>query len=134
MHSQSLFWWFFEARRDPTTTPLALWLNGGPGCSSMAGLFQENGPCLFKSNSVKSLTSNEYSWNNVANMLYLDQPFGVGFSNGTLEIGSTNAAAKYVWSFLQAFFYAFPGYDNRNFGLFTESYGGQYGPIFAQYL
>ena len=55
MLSQSLFWWFFEARKNPTTTPLALWLNGGPGCSSMAGLFQENGPCLFKGNSVKNL-------------------------------------------------------------------------------
>jgi len=69
-------------------------------------------------------------------MLYLDQPFDVGFSisNGTLDVNSTYAAEKYVWQFFQTFFHAFPVYDNRNFGLFTESYGGHYGPAFAEYL
>jgi carboxypeptidase C (cathepsin A) len=43
-------------------------------------------------------------------------------------------AAPFVWKFLQAFYAQFPAYKNRNFGLFTESYGGHYGPEFASYL
>lgn len=65
--NMSMFFWFFEARSNPSTAPLALWLNGGPGCSSMIGLFQENGPCSFPVNgSTAEPTLNPYSWNNYA--------------------------------------------------------------------
>lgn len=61
-------------------------------------------------------------------MLYIDQPIGVGFSYGTDPVTSTVTAAPYVWTLLQAFFAQFPQYENRDFGIFTESYGGHYGP------
>jgi carboxypeptidase D len=61
-------------------------------------------------------------------MLYVDQPIGAGFSYGTESVNSTESAAPYVWILLQAFFELFPQYENRDFGLFTESYGGHYGP------
>jgi carboxypeptidase C (cathepsin A) len=61
-------------------------------------------------------------------MLYIDQPIGVGFSYGTDPVTSTVTAAPYVWKLLQAFYAQFPQYENRDFGIFTESYGGHYGP------
>jgi carboxypeptidase C (cathepsin A) len=131
--NMNMWFWFFEARNNPTTAPLATWFNGGPGCSSMIGLFQENGPCHFvNGDSTPSL--NPYSWNSYANMLYIDQPIGVGFSYGTDSVTSTATAAPYVWKLLQAFYAQFPQYENRDFGIFTESYGGHYGPEFAYYF
>lgn len=128
--NMSMWFWFFEARSNASTAPLALWLNGGPGCSSMIGLFQEHGPCHFVNGSDEP-SLNPYSWNTYANMLYVDQPIGTGFSFGDDEATSTVTAAPFVWKFLQAFFEAFPSYESRDFGLWTESYGGHYGPEFA---
>lgn len=122
----NMFFWFFEARNNPKTAPLATWFNGGPGCSSMIGLFQENGPCHFE-NGASEPSLNPNSFNNYANMLYIDQPIGVGFSYGDDQVSSSDQAATYVWILLQAFYAQFPQYENRDFGIFTESYGGHYG-------
>lgn len=62
------------------------------------------------------------------------QPIGTGFSYGDDEATSTVSAAAYVWTFLQNFYAAFTQYENRDFGLWTESYGGHYGPEFAAYF
>ncbi|KAJ4847072.1 Serine carboxypeptidase-like 45 [Turnera subulata] len=82
---RALFYYFAEAQVDCASKPLVLWLNGGPGCSSLGvGAFSENGP--FRP-SGQVLVKNQYSWNREANMLYLESPIGVGFSY------SSNAAA-----------------------------------------
>lgn len=125
-NNMNMFFWFFEARNNPSTAPLVTWFNGGPGCSSMIGLFQENGPCHFENGSNEP-SLNPYLWNTYANMLYIDQPIGVGFSYGTDDVSSTEQAAPYVWTLLQAFLAQFPQYESRDFGIFTESYGGHYG-------
>lgn len=99
----------------------------------MIGLFQENGPCHFV-NGASTPSLNANSFNQFANMLYVDQPIGTGFSYGDDEVTSTVTAAPYVWTLIQAFYTQFPQYENRNFGIFTESYGGHYGPEFADYF
>ncbi|RZB52870.1 Serine carboxypeptidase-like 45, partial [Glycine soja] len=74
----ALFYYFVESKTDPASKPLVLWLNGGPGCSSLGvGAFSENGP--FRPNG-EVLIKNEYSWNKETNMLYLETPVGEGFS------------------------------------------------------
>lgn len=67
-------------------------------------------------------------------MLYVDQPVGVGFSFGTEEVNSTINAAPDMWKFMQVFYESFPEYKAREFGLFSESYGGHYGPVFAAHF
>ncbi|RXH92268.1 hypothetical protein DVH24_033164 [Malus domestica] len=74
---RSLFYYFVEAQTDPASKPLVLWLNGGPGCSSVGGAFIAHGP--FQP-SRDILLKNDFSWNTEANMLYLESPAGVGFS------------------------------------------------------
>ncbi len=77
---QHIFFWFFEARNaDAAEAPLTLWLNGGPGSSSMAGLFQGAGP-LRRRRPGQRLQQHPYSWTNATNMLFVDQPTQVGFS------------------------------------------------------
>jgi len=130
-----MWFWFFEARKNPQTAPLVAWFNGGPGCSSMIGLFQENGPCTFNNGEpVGKPSLNTQSFNSYANMIYIDQPSGVGFSAGEDGTNSTTSAAPAVWKLLQGFYTQFPEYKSRDFGIFTESYGGHYGPGFAKYI
>ena len=74
----NLFFWFFEAQNSPKDAPIVIWINGGPGSSSMLGLFAENGP--YKINDDLTLRDNPYSWNVNANLLVIDQPAGTGLS------------------------------------------------------
>lgn len=101
----------------------------------MIGLFQEHGPCKFKvgAQNTKPI-NNTFSWNNKVNMLYIDQPVEVGFSMGNSSVINTETASPYVWKLIQAFYASFPKYKSRDFGIFTESYGGHYGPEFARYI
>ncbi|KAK6441574.1 hypothetical protein LTR95_002194 [Oleoguttula sp. CCFEE 5521] len=76
------FFWFFESRQVPESSPLTLWMNGGPGSSSMTGLFEEMGPCevVQMSDGTYGTQSRIWGWDRISNMLFFDQPNQVGFS------------------------------------------------------
>ncbi|KAI0000651.1 serine carboxypeptidase [Russula compacta] len=133
--NESIWFWFFAARNSPDTAPLITWFNGGPGSSSMIGLFQELGPCRINNQST-GVVPNPMSWNNHANVLFIDQPVGTGFSYGSTTVGTSQQAASDVWKFLQIWFHdsRFSKYASREFAIWTESYGGHYGPTFAAYF
>lgn len=133
--NMSMWFWFFESRESPETAPFTLWLNGGPGCSSMIGLFQENGPCMVQSDAITT-TINPFSWNNLSNVIYIDQPIGTGFSFGTDTVNSTLSASPFVWQAFQVLFESgeFSKFQSRELILATESYGGHYGPALVTYF
>ncbi|KAK1323066.1 hypothetical protein QJS10_CPA02g01370 [Acorus calamus] len=132
---RALFYWFFEAENDPASKPLVLWLNGGPGCSSIAyGVAEEVGPFHVNPDG-KSLYLNKYSWNKLANILFLDSPAGVGYSysnnsNDVLNNGDAKTATDSL-EFLRNWFERFPQYKGREFYIVGESYAGHYAPQLA---
>ncbi|POO00496.1 Serine carboxypeptidase-like [Trema orientale] len=134
---RNLFYYFVEAEKDPHSKPLVLWFNGGPGCSSVGvGAFTEHGPFIVASG--KTIVKNKYSWNKVANMLYLESPAGVGFSYSANKSFYTHVddaiTAKDSLTFLQRWFGKFPEYKNSDFFIAGESYAGHYVPQLAYLL
>ncbi|TQD82668.1 hypothetical protein C1H46_031781 [Malus baccata] len=133
---KALFYYFAEADINPASKPLVLWLNGGPGCSSLGvGAFSENGP--FRPDG-EVLVRNEYSWNREANMLYLETPVGVGFSysksNSSYMAVDDEATARDNLVFLQRWFNKFPQYRHMDLFLAGESYAGHYIPQLAKLI
>ncbi|KAL8841635.1 MAG: hypothetical protein Q9170_000849 [Blastenia crenularia] len=181
------FFWFVEARINASTAPLTIFLNGGPGSSSMVGLFQEAGPCevVEIAEGRFGTQARDWGWDRSSNVIFVDQPNQVGFSfdkltNGSLDLlssvvefppfttpaeqpayirlngtfssndghasaNTTEIAAHTIWHMLQAFLGTFPQYNpaltsnstqsgSVGINLFTESYGGKYGPLFAAHF
>ncbi|EKM51716.1 uncharacterized protein PHACADRAFT_150354 [Phanerochaete carnosa HHB-10118-sp] len=129
--ARHLFFYFFESRHDPARDDVVFWTNGGPGGSSSLGLFMELGPCTLKT--PDNTTFNPYSWNEYANLFFVDQPVGVGFSYADHgeAVGTTEDAAKDVAAFVAIFFEHFDQFRHRGFHMAGESYGGRYLPVFA---
>ncbi|KAH8602420.1 Alpha/Beta hydrolase protein [Bisporella sp. PMI_857] len=128
-NDKHLFYWFFESRNDPKNDPVVLWLNGGPGCSSLTGLFLELGPASIDKN--LKIVHNPYSWNANASVIFLDQPVNVGYSYSGSSVSNTVAAGKDVYALLTLFFKQFPEYATQDFHIAGESYAGHYIPVFT---
>ncbi|XP_005094418.2 probable serine carboxypeptidase CPVL [Aplysia californica] len=133
-----LFFWFFPSM-EQQDAPLLVWLNGGPGVSSMLGLFWENGPVevdesIATSGYIKSKLR-EFSWVGPFSMLYIDNPVQVGFSY--TESGdeglrlNQEGYSEDLYSVMLQFYSLFPDYHNRELYIGGQSYAGKYVPALA---
>lgn len=130
-----LFYWLVESQRSPQNDPLLLWLNGGPGCSSLSGLTAENGPIFIRDDMTVGIRPAIHAWNGFANILYLESPAGVGYSYSSNTYKATlndDATADNNFAAIKHFFTKFPQYSNRPFFITGESYAGVYIPTLAQ--
>nr|XP_043632105.1 serine carboxypeptidase 3-like [Erigeron canadensis] len=126
-----MFYFFFESRKAKAD-PVVIWLTGGPGCSSELALFYENGP--FKLTNNLSLVWNDYGWDKVSNIIYIDQPTGTGFSYSSSDQDTRyneTGVSNDLYNFLQAFFKVHPDYVKNDFYIMGESYAGHYIPALA---
>ncbi|GMT13862.1 hypothetical protein PFISCL1PPCAC_5159, partial [Pristionchus fissidentatus] len=135
--NSQMFYVLCEAIRvDPTTAPLVIWFQGGPGVSSLHGLFTENGPYRVTEEG-NVLTFNEFSWNQYANMLYLESPLGVGFSrndDGNLTMEDVSTAELNFNTIKDFLTRVHPRYVSREFYLSGQSYAGVLVPFLARRL
>ncbi|CAN6675236.1 unnamed protein product [Malus baccata var. baccata] len=136
-HGRALFYWFFEATNNPQDKPLLLWLNGGPGCSSIGyGATEELGPFFPQNSTEPKLKFNPYTWNNAANLLFLESPVGVGFSytntSQDIEELDDKITAEDSYNFLINWFKRFPQYKSHDFYISGESYAGHYAPQLSE--
>jgi serine carboxypeptidase-like clade 1 len=126
---------FVPSTGKPSSDPVVLWLNGGPGCSSLDGFFYEHGPYKFGPGLENiTLVPNPYAWTQYASILYLESPVGVGYtySNNDLDYFCNDAStAADNLAFLVAWFKKAPKYASLPFFVFGESYAGVYVPTLA---
>ncbi|KAE8218354.1 hypothetical protein CF319_g7755 [Tilletia indica] len=126
--SREIFFWMFPA--DTPTNNTVLWLQGGPGCSGLEGLFEESGPISLLPNSTKVI-KNPYSWTRAANIIFVDQPIGTGLSRGTVKARNEDDVSRDLIGFLENFFDVFQEFKGNPFYITAESYGGMYGTYLA---
>jgi len=130
-NNREIFYWFEESQSETADTdPLIIWTNGGPGCSGLVGLLTEHGAYWVYDD--LTLKSNEYSWNKIANMLYVEQPYGVGFSivsDGDSYVTGDDNAATDIDAVVRSFLTKYPKYQSNDFYVASESYGGHYVPF-----
>ncbi|KAL2126343.1 hypothetical protein VTI74DRAFT_1142 [Chaetomium olivicolor] len=129
--SSQLYFWFF-----PSTNPVAqqnkeilIYLTGGPGCSSIGELLQQNGPIFWQPGTFQPI-QNKWSWHRLTNVVWIDQPVGTGFSQGTPTATSEVDVAQQFLGFWANFVntFALQGFKVYVTG---SSYAGMYAPFIA---
>ncbi|KAK8717100.1 hypothetical protein V6N13_044381 [Hibiscus sabdariffa] len=137
-HGRALFYYFVECSANTDDLkPVTLWLNGGPGCSSLGfGAFMETGP--FQPGENGTLTKNPFSWNIESHMLYLESPIGVGFSYSNTSndyiLWNDTQTAEDNYRFILKWLEEFPQFKECEFFIAGESYAGHYIPQLAALL
>mmetsp|Transcript_33159 Transcript_33159/g.76438 ORF Transcript_33159/g.76438 Transcript_33159/m.76438 type:complete len:472 (+) Transcript_33159:74-1489(+) len=131
-----MHYWFSKAQNDDGSAPVIFWFNGGPGCSSMAGFFTEMGRYHFTAEvGAPVVDENPWTWSNLAHMVYIEAPAGVGFSyadNSQGLVHNDTSTAEDNYATLMQFFKNYPEYANRDVWITGESYAGIYVPMLAQ--
>lgn len=135
--ARHLFYWYHPVRHgNEEDAPLLIWLQGGPGASSMIGMFMLHGPCQVNEGG-NSTTFNPHSWNEDYNVLFIDQPAGVGFSyvdnpkNYEAYPQRTEESTYEFLSTVNLIYEALPHLKNTSLFLAGESYGGRYVPLYG---
>ncbi|CDP00769.1 unnamed protein product [Coffea canephora] len=134
----ALFYTYYEAQEPATPlcqTPLLIWLQGGPGCSSMLGNFYELGPWLVSSN--VSVKPNPGAWNRIFGLLFIDNPIGTGFSitASPQEIPrNQHDVAKHLFIAIKKFIKLDDLFKTRPIYVAGESYAGKYVPALGHYI
>ena len=126
--SRELFF-IFQPKIGEPVDEVTIWLNGGPGCSSLEGFLQENGRFTWQPGTYLPV-ENDYSWVNLTNMLWVDQPVGTGFSIGKPTAGSEEDIARDFLGFFKNFETTF-GIKNYKIYITGESYAGRYVPYIS---
>jgi len=132
----NLFTWYFPAQNGNKDAPLLIWLQGGPGGSSLFGLFSENGP--FYLTKELEIMARDTTWNSDYGMLFIDNPVGAGFSyTGTGQGWATNSkvdVARDLFNCLTEFYKTFPDQAKVDLYITGESFAGHYIPAFGAYI
>ncbi|TWU72544.1 Cell death protease [Metarhizium rileyi] len=128
----NLFFWHFQNNHIANRQRTVIWINGGPGCSSEDGALMEVGP--YRVNGDKTLVFNNGTWNEFANLLFVDNPVGTGFSyvDTNSYIHELTTMATHFVTFLETFFALFPEYEHDDLYIAGESYAGQHIPYIAR--
>ncbi|KAI0831822.1 Alpha/Beta hydrolase protein [Trametes gibbosa] len=154
--NNTLFFWALEkengsltaAADDRSDVPWAIWLNGGPGSSSLLGFLYENGPIRMQPDG--SVSQNNDSWDHLVDYIWIDQPVGTGWS--TTDSDGYGLSQRLIqvarWltprrdeadsadrdgfrvqmGFLENLVKVFPSLKKRPLYLTGESYAGMYIP------
>lgn len=131
-HNGNLFFWHFQNRHIANRERTIIWLNGGPGCSSMDGALMEIGPYRLKDD--QHLIYNEGAWDEFANLLFVDNPVGTGFSYVDTDsyLHELSEMAEQFITFMEKWFTIFPEYEHNDIYFAGESYAGQHIPYIAR--
>ncbi|KAF5282416.1 hypothetical protein FQR65_LT14310 [Abscondita terminalis] len=132
--NSNMFFWFFPSETDYKNAPVVLWLQGGPGASSLMGALVING--AFEVTDELKLKRKSHYWSQTHSVLYIDNPVGTGFSF-TDEGGYTRnetIIGEHLYIALLQFFQLFPELKNNNFFTTGESYAGKYVPAVSHYI
>ncbi|KAH6674188.1 Alpha/Beta hydrolase protein [Halenospora varia] len=127
--TSQLYFWFFPSTNTEASDEILIWLNGGPGCSSLEGLLQENGPFIWQYGTYKPVP-NPYTWVNLTNVVWVEQPVGTGFSQGIPTATSETDVAAQFLGFWKNFVDTF-ALQGRKVFITGESYAGYYVPYIA---
>ncbi|KAK1585434.1 serine carboxypeptidase [Colletotrichum navitas] len=125
---QELYFWFFPKEKPSDDREIVIWLTGGPGCSSIGELLQENGPISWKPG-TRAPVRNPWSWHRLANVVWVDQPVGTGYSRGPVTATDEHDVARQFLGFWRNFVDAF---DLHGYKVYVA--GSSYSGLFTPYI